>query len=62
MADYANNLFSYLPLTRLETFSYGHVIPPENLTAQVLSRGILGSEFTFTYETRKSEKMVSLFT
>lgn len=58
MADYANHLFSYLPPGRLETYSYGHVIPPENLTAIALSRGILGSEFNFTYEARKSEKMV----
>ena len=60
MTDYMHHLFSYVPSSRLSTFSYGHVIPAENLTAQSLVRGIQGSEFDFTYEARDSEKMVSL--
>lgn len=59
MSDYADHLFSYLPTDRLETFSFGHVIPPENLTAQTLAIGILGSKFNFTYDHRHSEQMVS---
>lgn len=58
MTDYVNHLFSYVAPDRLETFSYGHVIPPENLTAQSLGKGVLGSEFSFTYNARDSEKMV----
>ncbi|KAL4945329.1 hypothetical protein BDV06DRAFT_185020 [Aspergillus oleicola] len=58
MSDYMNHLFSYVPKERLDTFSYGHVIPPENLTAHNLARGALGSEFDFTYEGRDSEKMI----
>lgn len=58
MSDYATHLFSYVAPERLGTFSYGHVIPPTNLVAQSLTRGILGSEFDFTYEARGSEKMV----
>lgn len=58
MTDYANHLFSYVPAARLDTFSYGHVIPDKNLVAQSLTRGLLGSEFDFTYESRGSEKMV----
>jgi hypothetical protein len=60
MSDYADHLFSYVPTDRLETFSFGHVIPPENLTALTLAEGVLGSEFNFTYDHRRSEKMVSL--
>ncbi|KAL4951328.1 helicase C-terminal domain-containing protein [Aspergillus filifer] len=58
MSDYMNHLFSYVPKERLDTFSYGHVIPPENLTAHNLARGALGSEFDFTYEGRDSDKMI----
>lgn len=58
MTDYVNHLFSYVPPERLGTFSYGHVIPHTNLVAQSLTRGLLGSEFDFTYEARGSEKMV----
>lgn len=59
MSDYMNHLFSYVPAERLDTFSYGHVIPKANLVAQSLTRGLLGSDFDFTYEARGSEKMVS---
>lgn len=59
MTDYMNHLFSYVPPERLGTFSYGHVIPSTNLVAQSLTKGLLGSEFDFTYEARGSEKMVS---
>lgn len=58
MADYANHLFSYVSPERLGTFSYGHVIPHANLVAQSLTKGLMGSEFDFTYEARGSEKMV----
>lgn len=58
MTDYMHHLFSYVPVDRLDTFSYGHVIPAENLAAQSLVRGVMGSEFDFTYEARESEKMV----
>ncbi|KAJ5118549.1 hypothetical protein N7526_010186 [Penicillium atrosanguineum] len=59
MSDYRNHLFSYLPTERLDTFSYGHVIPKANLVAQTLTRGLMGSDFDFTYETRGSEKMIT---
>jgi chromosome transmission fidelity protein 1 len=58
MADYINHLFSYVPSDRLDTFSYGHVIPPENLIAQVLGKGVLGTDLDFTFDTRDSERMV----
>jgi chromosome transmission fidelity protein 1 len=59
MSDYMNHLFSYVPPERLDTFSYGHVIPHTNLVAQSLTKGLMGSDFDFTYEARNSEKMVS---
>lgn len=59
MADYTNHLFSYVPIERMGTFSYGHVIPRTNLVAQSLTKGLMGSEFNFTFESRGSEKMVS---
>ncbi|KAJ5110761.1 Helicase-like DEXD box c2 type [Penicillium argentinense] len=58
MTDYVNHLFSYVSPERLGTFSYGHVIPSTNLVAQPLTKGLLGSEFDFTYEARGSEKMI----
>lgn len=60
MADYAKHLFSYVPPDRLEMFSYGHVIPPENLMALTILNGVGGQDFDFTYDARESEKMVSL--
>lgn len=59
MTDYVSHLFSYVPPERLDTFSYGHVIPPENLMAISLPKGIGGLEFDFTYASRDAEKMVS---
>ncbi|RAQ68907.1 ATP-dependent RNA helicase CHL1 [Aspergillus flavus] len=58
MTDYIHHLFPYVPSSRLGTFSYGHVIPPENLIAQVLGKGVTGTEFDFTFETRDSERMI----
>ncbi|XHG09198.1 ATP-dependent DNA helicase chl1 [Aspergillus wentii] len=58
MNDYMNHLFSYVPPHRLDTFSYGHVIPSQNLTAHTLVKGVQGSEFDFTYDARESEKMI----
>lgn len=57
MSDYADYLFSYLD-GRLQMFSFGHVIPRENLYAQAVVRGPSGVEFDFTYQKRKSEAMI----
>ncbi|KAL5043405.1 hypothetical protein BDW71DRAFT_187975 [Aspergillus fruticulosus] len=58
MSDYMNHLFSYVPRDRLSTFSYGHVIPPENLVAYNLASGVMGCGFDFTYDGRDAEKMI----
>lgn len=61
MSDYADHLFSYVSPEQLETFSFGHVIPPRNLTARILAKGLMGSDFNFTFDQRNSDSMVSLF-
>lgn len=58
MADYTSNLFSYLPLERLKTYSFGHVIPAQNLLAQVVAMGPSGQGFNFNFENRRSESMI----
>ncbi|PGH00460.1 chromosome transmission fidelity protein 1 [Blastomyces parvus] len=58
MDDYAEHLFPYLDADRLKTFSYGHVIPPDNLTAIPVSKGAFNTEFDFTYGKRNDESMI----
>lgn len=58
MDDYIDRLFSYLEADRLRTFSYGHVIPRDNLTAAPILTGIHDVELDFTYGKRNDEKMV----
>ena len=55
MSDYKDYLFSYLDPGRLKTHSFGHVIPPQNLFADIISTGLSGVEFNFNFEHRKSE-------
>ena len=58
MSDYGDYLFSYVDAGRLKTFSCGHVIPKENLFAQVITRGPTGVEFDLTFQNRQSEDMI----
>ena len=58
MSDYADYLFSYLAPGQLQTHSFGHVIPPQNLFAETVSSGSFGIEFNFNFENRKSERMI----
>ncbi|QSS60911.1 DEAD_2 domain-containing protein [Histoplasma capsulatum] len=58
MEDYAEHLFPYLDTGRLETFSFGHVIPPDNLAAIPVVRGTCNTEFDFTYGKRNDESMI----
>lgn len=62
MDDYVNHLLSYLPREKIKTFTYGHVIPKDNLMAIPIDRGMDGTEFNFTFDQRRSEKMVRLST
>jgi chromosome transmission fidelity protein 1 len=58
MSDYEQHLLSYLDPSRIMTLSCGHVIPPSNLLAIPVVRTLSGTEFDFTFEKRKSDKMV----
>ncbi|KAI2090567.1 ATP-dependent DNA helicase chl1 [Ophidiomyces ophidiicola] len=59
MSDYADYLFSYLAPEKLRTFSYGHVIPNNNLIARPIVQGHQGCNFDFTFEKRNSRDMVA---
>ena len=52
VAPIVAQLFPDLPASRLDVFSCGHVIPPENLTALCMSKGPTGVGFDFTHNSR----------
>jgi chromosome transmission fidelity protein 1 len=58
-SDYADYLFSYLAPGRLQIHSFGHVIPPRNLFAEVVSSSSSGVDFNFNFENRQSERMIA---
>jgi chromosome transmission fidelity protein 1 len=58
MSDYAEHLFSYLPAGKLQTYTFGHVIPQENMLAQPVARGPSNIEFDFTFGKRGSESII----
>ncbi|RMZ79626.1 hypothetical protein DV737_g3327, partial [Chaetothyriales sp. CBS 132003] len=58
MTDYANYLFSYLPEGRLRTFSFGHVIPEENIFVQAVGRGPTGQALKFTFDQRSNNSII----
>lgn len=58
MADYHDQLFSYLAPGRLKTFSFGHIVPQENVFVQPLTQGPTGGEFNFTFLARTDTDMV----
>ncbi|RMD40983.1 hypothetical protein DV735_g4150, partial [Chaetothyriales sp. CBS 134920] len=58
MADYANYLFSYLPEGQLRTFSFGHVIPKENIFVETVGRGPTGQPLKFTFDQRSSTAII----
>lgn len=58
MDDYVDHLLSYVPREKVKTFTYGHVIPKDNLIAIPVARGMDNVEFNFTFDQRQSEKMV----
>ncbi|KAF2195102.1 DNA repair helicase [Zopfia rhizophila CBS 207.26] len=58
MSDYEQHLLSYLQPSKIMTLSCGHVIPASNLLAVPVTQAPSGAGFDFTFEKRKSEKMV----
>lgn len=59
MSDYEQHLLSYLDPSKIMTLSCGHVIPPTNLLAMPVTQTSSGPHFDFTFEKRKSEKMMA---
>ncbi|EEQ35419.1 ATP-dependent DNA helicase chl1 [Microsporum canis] len=59
MDDYVDHLLSYVPREKVKTFTYGHVIPKDNLIAIPVARGMDNVEFNFTFDQRQSEKMIT---
>ncbi|RMZ84335.1 hypothetical protein DV738_g548, partial [Chaetothyriales sp. CBS 135597] len=58
MSDYAHYLFSYLPEGRLQTFSFGHVIPKENIFVEAVGRGPGGQPLKFTFDQRSNTAII----
>jgi len=58
MDDYRNQLFPYLPASRITTMSCNHVIPPENLFVSTLPTASNGQRFDFTFSSRNSSAMI----
>lgn len=52
VAPIVSQLFPHLPPNRIDVFSCGHVIPPENLTALCVTKGPTGLDFDFTHKSR----------
>jgi Rad3-related DNA helicase len=59
ISDITDQLFGHLPLNRVMTFSCGHVIPSENLSAFTVSKGPTGIAFDFRHATRSSPIMIA---
>jgi chromosome transmission fidelity protein 1 len=55
--DYLEYLLPYLSQDQIKLFSCGHVIPPQNLSVQVIPNGPNYS-FNFTFDKRNDEKMI----
>lgn len=58
MNDYMQQLFPYIPESRLTTLSCGHVIPASNLFVGNVVKGHAGAEFDFTFPSRNSVSMM----
>lgn len=59
MSDFREQMFPYLSSERFSTFSCGHVVPPEQVLTCVVGKGPSGMAFSFTYNSRKHEKLAS---
>ncbi|TKA54307.1 hypothetical protein B0A53_03400 [Rhodotorula sp. CCFEE 5036] len=59
MSDFREQMFPYLPPERFSTFSCGHVVPPEQVLTCVVGKGPSGMAFSFTYNSRRDEKLAS---
>jgi chromosome transmission fidelity protein 1 len=58
MSDYVNQLFYYVPSSRLRTMSCNHVISNDHITVLPITRGHGGAEFEFTFSKRNSPVLI----
>lgn len=54
-------LFPWLPPNQLHFFSCSHIVPPESILPIAVSHGPTGKSFDFSYRSRSSSTMVSIF-
>ncbi|EJU03231.1 hypothetical protein DACRYDRAFT_106396 [Dacryopinax primogenitus] len=59
ISDFRTQLFPRLLENRFATFSCGHVVAKENLTALAVSRGPKGGDLSFKYSSRGDKGMAS---
>ena len=59
MSDYQDHLFSFVPPDRLRTFSFGHVVSPENICVQTIGTGPTNQRFDFTFAHRNSSEIIN---
>ncbi|SNX85039.1 related to CHL1 - protein of the DEAH box family [Melanopsichium pennsylvanicum] len=58
LSDFRQQLLPFLPAERLVVFSCGHVIPPANLLATVLSTSPKGVPFEFKFDSRDNNDLL----
>lgn len=54
-----SELFTYLPLNRLSTFSCGHIIPASNVQTLLLTKGPSGLDLEFKFAQQSNRQVVS---
>jgi len=60
MADFIEQLFPYVNVSRIKRFSCGHIIPSENLLTMAVQKGPSGESLEITFEKRTDTKLVSV--
>lgn len=59
MSAVVSELFTYLPLNRLTTFSCGHIIPASNVQTLLLTKGPSGLDMEFKFAQQSNRQVVS---
>ncbi|KAK7691295.1 hypothetical protein QCA50_004689 [Cerrena zonata] len=59
ISDVTNQLFSWLPSDRLNTFSCGHIIPASNLQTLVVKKGPRGGDLQFKFDRRNDQTLLA---
>ena len=58
MAFVAEQLFSHVPKHRVDLFTCGHIVPPENLLGVAVKSGPTGVDFDFRFEHRATARQM----